>query len=287
MNLFQQTKQLCQDYDIKPARSRGQNFLIQESIYQKIIKASDLCKSDTVLEVGPGLGFLTIELAKKVKQVIAVEIDKKLVEVLQNRLQEEGIKNVEVINMDILEVSNSKFQIPKKSQTLNLKSKNYKIVANLPYNISSRFIRKFLAEADSKPKLMVLMLQAEVAERLIAKPGQMSLLSVSAQMYADIEKIAKVSAGCFWPKPKVESSIIKLRIKNYELQINETKFFKLVRAGFSAKRKQLQNNLAKILKIDKEKIEKILIENNLPPKVRAQELSPNNWQNIYLDILKK
>ncbi len=278
MDLLQQTKQLCKLHNIKPARSRGQNFLISEIVYDKIIKAADLKKDDVVLEVGPGLGFLTVKLAKKVKKVIAVELDDKLVEVLRARLDEHGIGNVEVVNEDILrfQISDFRFQISE-----------YKIVANLPYNITSIFLRKFLS-AEFKPKLMVLMLQEEVAERIVAKSGKMSLLSVSVQFYAEPKIIEMVSADCFWPKPEVDSAIIHLTPqppllfrRGGERGRGEKDFFRLVRIGFSAKRKMLKNNLANGYYISQSEAEDKLKKADFDIKIRAQELSVEDWVKLF------
>ncbi|MFA6550967.1 MAG: rRNA adenine dimethyltransferase family protein [Patescibacteria group bacterium] len=322
MDILQQTKQLCAKYQIKPARSRGQNFLIAEKIYQKIIEAAELKSNDVILEVGPGLGFLTEMLAKKVKRVIAVELDNKLAEVLTERFQKEKVNNIVLINKDILKITNDEFYSviaseaecngakcgnpvnsaqmtgllrrpdPEYSGFGTSRNDSYKIVANLPYNITSRFLRKFLSEMENKPSEMVLMLQQEVAERICAAAGQMSLLAVSAQFYATPKIIARVPAGVFWPSPKVDSAIIKLRtlptgrqVKNYELRIkekDEQKLFKLVKIGFSAKRKQLAGNLIKNLKIKREEITKILTNCGLKETVRAQELSLDDWQRLFV-----
>ena len=283
MDLLQQTKQLCKLHNIKPARTKGQNFLISEIVYDKIIKAADLKKDDVVLEVGPGLGFLTVKLAKKVKKVIAVELDDKLVEVLRARLDEHGIGNVEVVNEDIL----TSPLTPLLTRRGELKGKGFKIVANLPYNITSIFLRKFLS-AEFKPKLMVLMLQEEVAERIVAKSGKMSLLSVSVQFYAEPKIIEMVSADCFWPKPEVDSAIIHLTPqppllfrRGGERGRGEKDFFRLVRIGFSAKRKMLKNNLANGYYISQSEAEDKLKKADFDIKIRAQELSVEDWVKLF------
>lgn len=273
MNLLQRTIKVCQNYNIKPHRSRGQNFLINSKIYQNIIKAADLNNSDVILEVGPGLGFLTELIAPKVKQVIAVELDDKLFAFLQGSLSEQGIKNVDVFNDNILHFQHRLFN----------SADSYKIVANLPYNISSRFIRRFLSEIDNKPSDMILMLQREVAERLTAKPGQMSLLALSAQYYADIEVLFSVNKNEFWPAPKVTSAIVHLKKHKYKdnaEQVNVEKMFAIAHAGFSSKRKQLQGNLATHFKIPAHEIKKSLHSIGLPEKVRAQELSVEDWKKL-------
>jgi len=283
MNLFEQTKELCRLYDIKPARSKGQNFLIEEKIYDDIVEAADLKSNDVVLEVGPGLGFLTAKLAKKVSRVIAVELDDKLAKVLRTGLMAQGIKNIEVVNENVLDITD------KTPLTPLFKGGSYKIVANLPYNITSVFLRKFLSETENKPKLMVLMLQKEVAERIVAKPGKMSLLAVSVQFYAKPEIMQIVSAENFWPSPEVDSAIIKITPHptpfNPPLsggRDNEKDFFRLVKFGFSAKRKMLKNNLAASFKISQDEAESKIVKAGLNSKIRAQELSVDDWLKLFV-----
>lgn len=273
MYLLQQTKELCRIYDIKPARSKGQNFLVRSSVYEKIVESADIKKDDIVLEVGPGLGFLTNLLSKKAKKVIAVELDDKLAAVLKTGLDLQEIENVEVINKNILDISPSSF-LPAKS--------SYKIVANLPYNITSVFLRKFLSTKSGLDS-MVLMLQKEVAERITAKPGDMSLLAVSIQFYAEPEIIQIVPQDDFWPRPEVGSAVIKIKINSStkeKIKVDEKNFFRLVKIGFSAKRKMLKNNLANGYHIDQEEAEERLKKAGFSQKVRAQELSVADWISL-------
>ncbi|MDP3043248.1 MAG: 16S rRNA (adenine(1518)-N(6)/adenine(1519)-N(6))-dimethyltransferase RsmA [bacterium] len=292
MDILKETKELCDLYHIKPNRSKGQNFLINEEFYNKIIGAADLNKEDVVLEIGPGLGFLTVELAKRVKKVIAVEIDKRLAEILEARLMAQGIKNVEVVNMDILQL-NPKSQTPIPNQIPNSKFQvanyqlpiaNFKVVANLPYNITSIFLRKFLS-MEHKPKMMALMLQKEVAERIVAKPPKMSLLAVSVQFYAEPEIIEIVPANNFWPKPEVDSAIIKMTINGVGAMRASPEwikdFFRLVKIGFSAKRKMLKNNLAAGYHISQDEAEEKIKQAGFNPKIRAQELSVEEWTKLF------
>ena len=269
MDLLEQTQKLCKLYNIKPARSRGQNFLIKEEIYDQMVEQADLQPDDVVLEVGPGLGFLTAKLAERVKKVIAVELDDKLAEVLKTGLMARGVKNVEVVNEDILI-----------SQKSKVKSQKYKIVANLPYNITSIFLRKFL-ESENKPEFIVLMLQKEVAERICAKAGEMSLLAVSVQFYAKPEIVQIVPKENFWPQPEVDSAIIKLKAINKKTEVNEKDFFRLVKFGFSAKRKMLKNNLAAGFRLSQEEAENKIKQAGFNPKVRAQELSVDDWLKLF------
>ncbi|MEA3398499.1 MAG: 16S rRNA (adenine(1518)-N(6)/adenine(1519)-N(6))-dimethyltransferase RsmA [Patescibacteria group bacterium] len=276
MDLLRETKNICSQHKIKPARSKGQNFLIRENVYDKIIETAELNKADIILEVGPGFGFLTEKLAQKVKKVIAVELDDKLTNILQNRLNKQSIKNVEVLNRNILDVTSYELRVA-----------SYKIVANLPYNITSIFLRKFLS-AENKPDFMVLMLQKEVAERICAKPGKMSLLSVSAQYYARPKIIEYVPKHDFWPSPKVDSAIVKLRIHKETkfpagnlVSGNEKVFFRLVKFGFSSKRKMLKNNLAAGCHISQIKAKNRLIKAGFKENIRAQELSVRDWIKLF------
>lgn len=272
MNLLKRTQKLCALYDIRPARSRGQNFLIKEDIYNEIIDIADIKKEDIILEVGPGLGFLTAKLAEQAEKVIAVELDDKLTSTLNTALDTQGIKNVEVINKNILDLS---------LKDLGLEGKNYKIVANLPYNITSVFLRKFL-EIENKPQQMTLMLQKEVAERIVAKPPKMSLLAISVQFYADAEIVKHVPRQYFWPQPEVDSVIIKLEVrKSIKLKGDKKQFFRLVKTGFSSKRKMLKNNLAAGYQISQQEAENKIKNTGFSPKTRAQELSIEDWVNLF------
>lgn len=272
MTLAQKTIELCKMYEIRPSRSKGQNFLINEKIYDEIVDAAQIDSSDTVLEVGPGLGFLTAKLSKIAKAVVAVELDDRLANFLQIGLDSQDVKNVEIVNQDVLKFNPS--TLPK----------NYKVVANLPYNITSIFLRTFLNQKN-RPQSLVLMLQKEVAERLIAEPGGMSMLALSVQFFGDVEIIREVKAGNFWPEPKIDSAIIRLIIKDEkrgDITIAEEKdFFRLAKIGFSAKRKMLKNNLASGLKISSAEAEKLLVSAGLDLKIRAEDLSVLNWQKLF------
>ena len=273
MDLRDKTKQICKENNIKPARSRGQNFLISEKVYDKIIKAADLNKNDVVLEVGPGLGFLTEKLASKAKKVIAVELDDKLANIVEKRMKEQGIWNVSIINKNILD----------ELRVTSYELRDYKVVANLPYNITSIFLRKILTHkiCKLKPNSLTLMLQKEVAERIVAGRGKMSLLAVSVQFYADAKIIDYVDKENFWPKPKVDSAIIKIVGTGQCPVQNEKEFFKLVKYGFSAKRKMLKNNLAAGYQIKPVKAGELLKIAGFRENIRAQELSVENWLKLF------
>lgn len=285
LNSAASVKIICEELGIIPTKSKGQNFLIDKNILDKIINAADLKKGDTVLEVGPGFGVLTEELVKRVQKVFAVELDKKLFDYLQNIFRAtSGITpfvrgapqsprrdtqcpKVKFINTDIL-----------KSEIKNLKLGRYKVVANLPYQITSAVIRKFL-ENDIKPELLVLMVQKEVAERICARPGDMSLLSISVQFYGKPEIAARVSKNSFWPVPKVDSAILKITLIKRK-KTDEEKFFRIVRAGFAHPRKQLRRNLADGLNLPVEKIDAAIMSAKLNPKIRAEELGVEDWIKI-------
>lgn len=258
--------ELCQKYDIRPTRRLGQNFLISDKVLNRIVEKADLNSSDVVLEVGPGLGVLTQKLISEAKKVIAVEMDRKLVKILEDRFGE--VNNLEIINQDILKFNPDEFGL-----------KNYKIVANLPYQISSKFLTRFL-EIENRPSEMILMLQKEVAEKICAEPGNMSLLSVAVQFYAQPEILFQVSKTKFFPAPKVDSTVIKLKIKELNPKIDSKEFFKLVRAGFLNKRQKLKNNLKNLYP----EIEKVLKNLKFNPNIRAQELNLIDWEKLYFKI---
>jgi 16S rRNA (adenine1518-N6/adenine1519-N6)-dimethyltransferase len=257
-------------YRISPIKRLGQNFLIDKNILRKIIEAAEISKEDVVLEVGPGIGNLTIELAKRVKKVIAVEKDKRMIEILKENLK--NFKNVEIVEGDIREII---FAIVKKI------AGNYKVVANIPYYLTSNLIRRLL-ELERKPKLIVLMVQKEVAQRICAKPPKMNLLAVSVQFYAKPEIVSYVSKNSFWPRPKVDSAIIKIKplIDADRRPINADLFFKIVKAGFSHPRKQLINNLTEKLKMEKERVKNWLLKNGIEPTQRAETLNIEDWINL-------
>ncbi len=270
--IIQKTLELCQMYDIKPQKSKGQNFLINEDVYEKIIESANLNSEDTVLEVGPGLGFLTFKMAQKAKKVIAVEVDEKLVNILNILIKSKSQKNIKIFNKDILTAKGENFK----------KISPYKIVSNLPYNITSIFLRKILSLAD-KPEVIILLLQKEVVDRIISQPPKMSLLSLSVQFYAEAELLFDVPRDNFYPSPRVDSAVVKITpnkklLPDYQ---SEKEFFKLLRIAFSAKRKMLKNNLSSGLKIKVEEVEKILEKVNLDKKIRAEQLCLDDWLKLF------
>lgn len=278
---------------MRPKKSLGQNFLTSKKIVDDIVAAADLKPDDVVLEVGPGKGILTEALLKAVPQaakgesrqgrgkVIAVEKDKRLVEFLKEKFHgtllsdskkvfHRGYGNLEIINDDILKFDFTRYasQVP-----------YYKIVANIPYYITSHFLRKFL-ESDFQPSKMVLMVQKEVAERILARDKKESILSISIKAYGQPKIIKKVPARYFSPKPKVDSAILLIDniskdfFKNWStlnVDQSEKRFFEIVKQGFSSKRKMLKNNL-KLLDTE------CSVKCKISETARAEELSLENWQ---------
>ena len=264
---------LLKNYGIRPSKKMGQNFLIDEKTFDKILEAADLSKNDIVLEIGPGIGNLTAKLAQKAKKVLAIEKDKKMCEILKKELKNQNIENVQIINEGILKINYDSI-----AKWLN--GCDYKLVSNLPYYITSAVIRKFL-EFKKPPESMILMVQKEVAQRICAEPTKMSLLAISIQFYARPKIVSYVSKKSFWPEPKVDSSIIKIiPLKTKSSEKFTEKFFKVVKAGFSHPRKQLINNLAKELKLEKEKTKEWLLKNKIQPSQRAETLSIECWKKL-------
>jgi len=258
---------------LQPKKSLGQNFLRDENVLQKIIQAANLTSADLVLEIGPGEGILTEALSQKAGQVVAVEIDKNLAENLQKKFSDK--KNITIINADILKINLSEL-----FSTYKPKASSYKLVANIPYYITSLIIRFFL-ENSFPPQEMILMVQKEVAKRIVSKPGQMSLLSVSVQYYAKPELLFYVDKKSFYPVPEVDSAIIKITsIKKNPKEEEIKNFFRIVRSGFSAKRKTLVNNLSNGLHLEKDAMEEKIKIAGLKSTARAQELSIEDWKKL-------
>lgn len=255
-------KEILKKYSIHPSKFYGQNFLINKGIVEKITSAADLSKKDTVLEIGPGLGILTEEMIKHAGKVIAIEKDKKLYELLKDRFKDVG--NLELINSDIL------------SHSPELTT--YKLISNIPYNITGKIFRKFLL-ADNSPQTIVVMVQREVGEKLLGKKSR-SMLSLIIELYGQAKKVCNVSAGSFFPKPKVDSMVVKLTIGYPTPDSIKKNILKIAKIGFSKKRKKLIANLSTGLKIDKENLKNILNSFGLSENIRAEELSKDDWLKL-------
>jgi 16S rRNA (adenine1518-N6/adenine1519-N6)-dimethyltransferase len=262
-------KQILTHYGLEAKKSLGQNFISDENILARIAAAAELTPADNVLEVGPGLGSLTHQLARAAGRVVAVELDDRLLPILA--LEMGGYDNVELVHGDILEQEPAQW----------FGSEPYKVVANLPYYITGAILRHLLS-AESKPQLMVMTVQKEVADRMTAVPGNMSLLSVSVQFHGRATIVDSLKAGAFWPRPGVDSAIVRLEVAPEPLVpvADEKAFFHLVRMGFSQKRKQLKNNMRALGRSDEE-VERALAEAGIDGRRRAETLSLEEWAKLY------
>lgn len=246
-----------------------------------IISTAELAPTDVILEIGPGLGVLTKELAKQVGCVFAIELDNKLAVLLEQTLA--SFKNVAIINEDVLKIDpGALLQEQKKRLPLTVTPSGYKVVANLPYYITAPVLRHFL-EASLKPQIMVVMVQKEVAEAIVAEPGQRSVLSISVQFYGRPEIISYVPARCFYPAPEVDSAILKVTLYSKPaVEVDDVGvFFGLVRAGYAAPRKQLANSLAQGLGLPKTETLPLLEKAKIVPQRRAETLTLNEWAQLW------
>jgi len=275
---------LLKKYDLRPTKGLGQNFLIDENVLRKVITVADISAGDVVLEVGPGLGNLTRYLANQARHVIAVEIDEKLLPALHETLA--PFTNVEIIIGDILKLDPAELIADKSiskdgGSSLPPGLSSYKVVANIPYYITSVLIRHLL-EANVQPSSMILTVQKEVAHRICEQPPNLSLLALSVQVYGEPKIAAKIPAGAFYPPPKVDSAVVKIELYpealiSYDLL---SLFFQLAKAGFSQKRKTLRNALSAGMHWPKDQTEAILGEVEINPKRRAQTLSLAEWEML-------
>lgn len=268
-------KTLLRTYGIRPDKSLGQNFLIGTKALNHIVAAAELTGEETVLEIGAGLGALTRSLARKAHHVVAVEYDRRLLPVLEDVVGE--LSNVELIIGDILALD---------IETL-VGERLYRIVANIPYNITSALIRR-LMEAQHSADRVVLTVQWEVAQRIISGPGTLSLLALSVQIYGDPQIVASIPASAFYPQPKVDSAVLRIDIHD-EPKVHRMlipAIFQLARAGFGQKRKQLRNSLAGGFKVKPILIERWLEAAAIPSRSRAQELSLEQWSRLAQTIME-
>ncbi|EKE06597.1 MAG: hypothetical protein ACD_18C00315G0003 [uncultured bacterium] len=270
--------ELCKKYNLSPSKKYGQNYLMTKIYIDKMLEAGEINKDDLVVEVGPGFGVLTFALAEKAGKIVSFEIEQKL----REYWEENALENLEIIWGDVVkQFSVSKFSAPGGPA---LGWKKYKVVANLPYQITSAILRMFL-ELENKPESMVIMVQKEVAQRITAKKGDMSVLAISVQYYGQPKVVAKVTKGNFWPSPKVDSAVLLINnIKSPNNDFSDERFFEVVKSGFAQKRKQLWRNLSQGLKLDAEKIKGILVEVCGNEKIRAEELGVEEWVEIVCKV---
>lgn len=253
-----------------PKKSLGQHWLKDRTILAEIADEVSLDKADTVLEIGPGLGTLTSELLRRAGKVIAVEIDGDLARKLPGQFP--GTE-LEVVNQDILTYDLT--QLPAASEG------GYSVVANVPYYITSKIVQ-YLVTSGNPPKAVVLLIQKEVAQRIVAAPGDMSILAISAQVYAEARLGIPVPAEYFTPPPKVDSQVVVLETRDTPLvaKDDERAFFRLVKAGFAAKRKKLRSSLSGGLHMSKPDVETLLAAAGISPELRAEDLSIQQWAQL-------
>ena len=277
MNLFEETKFLMKKYGITANKNLGQNFLIDESVIIDACDSANINKEDLVIEIGPGLGTLTKYILERAGKVICVELDERMIDILKERFF--LYENFEIINEDILKVDLHKLIKEEKNENI----KNVKIVANLPYYITTPIIMKLLEERLDLQSITV-MVQMEVAERLIAVPGEKftGAITYSVYYYADSENVRVVDKSSFIPEPSVESEVINLKIReNPPVNVNnEELFFKLIKIAFMQRRKTLVNSLSNSGFIEKNKIIEILKQLNINENIRAEKLSIQDFANI-------
>jgi 16S rRNA (adenine1518-N6/adenine1519-N6)-dimethyltransferase len=289
-SLLTRTRQLLLQYELRARKSLGQHFLVNSGVLKKITAAAQLSQSDIVIEVGPGPGVLTAELIKQAGYVIAVEVDTAMVELLKETFS--SASNLSLITGNILAIEpqdlilQEKARFPDGLKTIS----NYKLVANLPYYITQPIIRHF-CEAPVKPQSMVIMVQKEVAKNIVALPGDLSIMAISVQFYGKPQIIDYVPAGNFFPAPKVDSAILKIEMYDKPAVdvTSEKNFFKTVKAGFCAARKQVANSLSQGLDIPKAEVISLMQTAGVEPQKRAENLTLSEWarlERIFAEVRK-
>jgi len=262
---------LLRAHGLRPRKKLGQNFLADPVALGRIVAAAELSSDDLVVEVGAGVGTLTRLLAEHAGRVVALELDNGLVGILREELAD--LANVEIRHGDVLKFSAAEFP-----------NQGFKVIGNLPYYITSAVLRHFL-EKVPRPKLMVVTVQREVADRIVARPGQMSILAVSVQFYGQPRIVARVPAGAFYPVPTVDSAVVRIDMgEGPEVSLGETiddaRFFRVVRAGFSQKRKTLRNSLSGGLALSPAAVGALLEVAAVDARRRAETLSLEEWARV-------
>jgi 16S rRNA (adenine1518-N6/adenine1519-N6)-dimethyltransferase len=263
-------RKILTQHNLRPDKRLSQNFMVDASALARMAAAAELAPDDVVLEVGAGLGHLTRELAEQAGRVVAVEVDTRLVPLL--RMAMAGYRNVILVTGDILDLEPGRL----------VEGGPYTVVANVPYHITSALVRHLL-ENDDPPELLVLTVQREVAERMAATPGDMSLLAVSVQFYGAVKVVHRLKPGTFYPRPGVDSAIVRIEPHPEPLLPPDERdeFFRVARAGFSQKRKQLKNSLAAGLGLPGEGVVAQLEAADIDPTRRAETLSMDEWRALY------
>jgi len=263
-------------FRLQAKKSLGQNFLTTRSVIEDIVVAAELAPNGLVVEVGPGMGVLTMELVQHAGEVVAIELDDDVIPALEDNVaavEKEGLRRADfsLVHEDIRDAT--------------LPSRPYKVIANIPYYLTDRIIRRFLEDAPMRPSLMVLMVQKEVAEKIVAPNGKESIPSIACKVYGDADIVTIVDRHDFLPVPKVDSAILRIRTHtepriNFEGDFSEKYFFRIVRAGFGMKRKTLINALVGNLALDKENVQTILTEASIDPSRRAETLTVEEWSTL-------
>jgi len=270
---------LLKKYGLSPKKGLGQNFLVDPIAIERIIRAAEIPEGGMILEIGPGLGSLTRYLAARANTVIAVELDTNLIPALEEILENYG--NVHLVQGDILKINLSALLDNIMGSQEPGITDDYLVVANIPYNITSHLIRRLL-EIPRKPSRLVLTIQREVADRICAKPGELSLLALGVQVYGKPTRVLRIPAGSFFPVPKVDSATLRIDLYQQPLipDQNLETFFSLAKAGFQQKRKNLRNSLASAPGLNQESSGSLLSTAGIDPTRRAQSLSLEEWNML-------
>ncbi len=268
--------ELLRQYGLRPDKSLGQNFLVDPAALARVVEAAQVGPDQAVLEIGPGLGSLTRLLAVQARRVVAVELDSQLIPVLENVLA--PFSNVQVVQGDILAVDLNRLML---SSPEALSPPPYLVVANIPYYITSAVIRRLL-EAPRQPERAVLTVQSEVAERLCASPGDLSLLALSVQVYGEPRLVGRIPASSFYPAPQVDSAIVRIDLYPQPvIPVDHLKtFFRLAKAGFSQKRKNLRNSISAGMGWSQEQAAERLQAAGIDPRRRAETLTLEEWRAL-------
>jgi len=269
-------QKLARSVGLKVSPRRGQNFLIDYDVLEDIVSAAHLRREDRIVEIGPGFGILTERLAQGSSHVLAIELDTTLYTYLSDRFGQN--ENITIVNRDVMSISNEEIA------TMCGPDEAYRVIANIPYQITGKIVKKFVSDTYPKPKDMLILVQKEVAERICSLPGKMSLLALSVQLFADPRIVRDVPRHCFWPEPNVDSSLLYIRAiqekPRYPIR-DLGAFWRLLRVGFSSPRKTLYNNLASGFQKDAETVMHILSKAGIHEKARAQELSIDQWVALF------
>jgi 16S rRNA (adenine1518-N6/adenine1519-N6)-dimethyltransferase len=271
-------RQLLRQFGFRPRKRLGQHFLVDEAVLGRILSAAELSPGDIVVEIGPGLGILTEGLARQGARVIAVEVDPKLVALLRKRLA--GFPDVRIVRADILKTAPR--DLLRENVVVSDVARGYKVIANLPYYITSPVLSRFL-ESEPRPSKMVIMVQKEVGETIAAAPGKMRLLSVKTQFYSKPVIVSYVPAASFYPPPKVDSIVLRLDVYSQPPieVLDVTGYFDIVMYGFSAPRKQLRNSLSHSLEMPPGQVASLLEKAGIETERRAETLSLEEWRQLW------